>query len=163
MARALGVGRRRPPDRAGAARSRRARAHLDGAARDAAHRWRNTGLLDLARAQETRENAVLALQTQRDLANLYAVAEPTANNAQKEINAAYEAVVNRKTALYDTHPSVKDRIALLEKLPKRPAETGQDRDVQDLLPIYDALAQEMTHTVEQRVMTAELRKLKREA
>ncbi|MFN8484027.1 MAG: M48 family metallopeptidase [Anaerolineae bacterium] len=105
----------------------------------------------------------LALQTQRDLANLYAVAEPTVNNAQKEINAAYEAVVNRKTALYDTHPSVKDRIALLEKLPKRPAEAGQERDVQDLLPIYDALAQEMTHTVEQRVMTAELRKLKREA
>ncbi|MFN8472961.1 MAG: M48 family metalloprotease [Anaerolineae bacterium] len=105
----------------------------------------------------------LALQTQRDLANLYAVSEPTVNDAQKEISAAYEVVVNRETGLYDTHPSLKDRIALLEKLPQMPAEAGQVSDVLELLPNYDALAQEMTQTVEQRIMMAELRKLKREA
>lgn len=105
----------------------------------------------------------LALQTNRDLANLYAVTEPTVNDAQKEIGAVYEKIVSRETGLYDTHPSIKDRIALLKRLPEMPAEAGRESDVQDLLPNYDALAEEMTHTVEQRVMKAELRKLKREA
>lgn len=97
----------------------------------------------------------LALQLDRRLANLYALPEPTVNDAQREIEAAYAKIMERETSLYDTHPSVKDRIALLRRLPQAPHEGAELSDVQDLLPSYDALALEMTRIVEARARKAE--------
>ncbi len=94
-----------------------------------------------------------ARQSGSRLSNLYSLPLPQAGETQTSLENKMAEALKRPTGLYDSHPSLHDRIELVEKAGVGPAwgEAGDRVPVWDLLPNAVALQDEMTAIVQANV------------
>lgn len=89
-----------------------------------------------------------AFKEQRVLSNIYTLPE-LETTQEKELDAKLAELIAKPTSIYDSHPAVKDRIALAEKLQSTVTDTDRDdiQNVADLLPNLANLQDNMTKRV----------------
>jgi Zn-dependent protease with chaperone function len=93
----------------------------------------------------------LALKLRRKLANLYTLPPFESDSVQDKLEAQLEQVMSRPTSPYDSHPAVRERIALVGQLQINDPVAESLEPVWDLLPNAETLQREMTAIVQANV------------
>lgn len=92
-----------------------------------------------------------ALKAARPINDLYSLPAPDEELSRPDIEPKYHAEINRPTSPYDSHPSIKDRLAYVKQLEVvEPVETAPGAMI-ELLPTLPALQAEMTALVQQNI------------
>jgi hypothetical protein len=94
-----------------------------------------------------------AALARRALQNLYELPEAKGGEAERDVEAAFNESLNRKTTEDDTHPSPVERFRLASRV-KTKGEPAADGTVWELFADRDALTREMSELVGARVETA---------
>jgi len=87
--------------------------------------------------------------------NLYALPPLEADQHQKQIADRMAETLNAATSPYDSHPTPRERFALIEHLPQPNAPEESTRPVVDLIPTVERLQQEMTAVIQENVRRAQ--------
>lgn len=111
------------------------------------HVMRQDLIFDWQVGREARQ----AQQSRSDLRNLYTLPAPDSAEVQRQIEQKLAEVINRPTSPYDSHPSVKDRIELVQQISAVDSSGTNQNLIGDLLPNIEALQHEMTKTVQKNV------------
>jgi Zn-dependent protease with chaperone function len=92
----------------------------------------------------------LATKLRRDLSNLYTLPPLESDLMKGKLEARIKEVMSRPTSPYDSHPAVRERIALVQQL--EVSKVGESPEpVWDLLPNTETLQREMTAIVQANV------------
>ena len=92
-----------------------------------------------------------AQQASSELHNLYTLPTPDAADVQQEIDQKLTEIINRPTSPYDSHPGVKERFELVQRINPVDSAGSNLQAVWDLLPNTEVLQSEMTALVQKRV------------
>ena len=92
-----------------------------------------------------------ALKAARPISNLYSLPEPDEELSRPDIEPKYHAEINRPTSPYDSHPSIKDRLAYVNQLDAVEPVEAADGALIDLLPTLSMLQTEMTARVQHNI------------
>ncbi|MEW5987678.1 MAG: M48 family metalloprotease [Chloroflexota bacterium] len=89
-----------------------------------------------------------AVQQKRPLQNLYMLPTIEPGPQQQDLDEAFDKAISRPTSAYDSHPAIKDRIALVQHLKQGDDQPGDAKPAASLLPTLEQLQKEMTTLVQ---------------
>lgn len=92
-----------------------------------------------------------ALKAERPIGNLYSLPKPDEDLSRPDIEPKYHAEINRPTSPYDSHPSIKERLAYVNQLDAAEPAHVSAGELIDLLPTLPELQAEMTAWVQKNV------------
>lgn len=87
----------------------------------------------------------------RVLGNLYQMRPPDSGSYVEKLEKQVDEAMTRQTSAYDSHPSMRYRIALIEKLPILDSGEYNPEPVLDLLPTLDKLQTEMMVVIRKNI------------
>lgn len=108
---------------------------------------------DLAFSRQTGTEIQCAQTEQRGLNNLYTL--PEVEDCD-ELEKVYQEVVNRKTSPYDSHPGLRDRVALMEQARSSSLSEIDNRPVWQLFDRPEQLQETVTKEIENALRAGNL-------
>lgn len=100
--------------------------------------------------QVTHELEQKAKLRRQDLSNLYALPPLESDTMLEKLETELEQIMSRPTSAYDSHPAIKERIALIQRLEVDQVPESRE-PVWDLLPNAETLQRAMTAVVQANV------------
>lgn len=92
-----------------------------------------------------------ATTEKRRLRNLYQLSKLDLDSRRKEIEQAFQQIMNKPTSPYDSHPAMNDRIAFVEDLNIAPMMEDDQKSVWHIIPEAESWQQKMTDLVQKQV------------
>lgn len=92
-----------------------------------------------------------ALDAHAELRNLYALSILDTEEPRQQIDKAFTEIINRPTSPYDSHPSYRERLELVQRITSPEISGTNPAPVWDLLPNVETLQAEMTAAVQVNV------------
>jgi Zn-dependent protease with chaperone function len=111
------------------------------------HVVRQSLVFDYQINQEVRS----AVEAHAALHNLYTLPVPDADEPRRQVEKAFQEIINRPTSPYDSHPSYRERLDLVRRITSLESSGTNVAPVWDLLPSAEALQDEMTEAVQANV------------
>ena len=100
---------------------------------------------------QIKQEVKTAVEAHTGLHNLYTLAAPDGGEPRQQIDKAFNEILNRPTSSYDSHPSYRERLDLVQRITSLEFAGTNSEPVWNLLPNAEALQAEMTEVVQTNV------------